>query len=202
MTQTLMTKLNKALLYQYIFYKNFYKFIFLHKPLCPRYQNYTIKIFGLYVCKSCFLLYSAFILTLILLIPKIKVVMFDKFFWIGFAGCVLTLLVTYPPIYSKFGRVTKDFIRFYDGIFLAAVFVVCFKFNLYIGFASILGFIIVRNIFNKKRTGDRVCKDCEHVESEETCVGYLEQKEALLKIEEEYSKIRMGQINKERKNYD
>jgi hypothetical protein len=115
---------------------------------------------------------------------------------------LLTLLVTYPPIYSKFGRVTKDFIRFYDGIFLAAVFVVCFKFNLYIGFSSILGFIIVRNIFNKKRTGDRVCKDCEHVESEETCVGYLEQKEALLKIEEEYSKIRMGQINKERKNYD
>jgi hypothetical protein len=112
------------------------------------------------------------------------------------------MIISYPPLYSKFRRITKDFIRFYDGVFMASGFVICFKINIYVGILSILGFLILRNIYNKKRTGDKICKDCEHLNNALTCEGYKEQKEALLKIEEEYSNIRMKQTFKERNNYD
>ncbi|MBQ8459459.1 hypothetical protein IJ541_05080 [bacterium] len=176
--------------------------MFLHKPLCPRYKDSTVKIFGWYVCRSCLLLYSGFILTLLLIIPKIKTIQFDKYFALWICGCILTLFMSYPPLYSKFRRITKDFVRFYDGIFLASVFVVCFKSNIYAGILSIFAFILLRNLYNKKRTGDRICKGCENLNQETTCVGYQKQKEALLKIEEEYSNIRMRQTFKERNNYD
>ena len=172
--------------------------MFLHKPLCERYRENTLKIFGIYICRSCLLLYSAFILTLMLIIPKIKTIQVDKYFVLWICGCMLTLIMSYPPLYSKFRRLAKDFIRFYDGIFLASLFVVCFKINIYAGIASLLAFIVIRNIYNKRRTGDRICKGCEHLNDNTTCLGYREQKEALLKIEEEYSNIRMKQTFKER----
>ncbi len=184
-----MTRLSKIILYYLIYFKHFYKFIFLHKPLCERYKNSTLNIFGLYICRSCLFLYLGFIISLLFLVTFIKSVHFDKFFLLGLCGCILTFGISYPPIYSKFQRVTKDFIRFYDGIFLAAMFVTCFKLNIYIGFGSIAGFLVLRHLYNKKRTGDRICKNCIELNKETTCPGYIEQKEALLKIEEEYSNI-------------
>ncbi len=82
--------------------------------------------------------------------------------------------------------------------FLAAFFVVSFKFNIYTGFGSILVFIILRTIYNKKRSGDRICKGCEKLVEGKTCEGYIKQKQALLDLEEEYSNIIMKQMNKER----
>ena len=130
----------------------------------------------------------------------IKTVHYDKFFLLGVCGCTLTFLVSYPPIYSKFKRVTKDFIRFYDGIFLAAIFVFAFKINIIIGFLSIIAFIIMKNIYNKKRSGNLVCKNCEKLIDGKTCEGYIKQKEALLKIDEEYSQIITKQMMKGEQN--
>ena len=196
MTQRLQTKLNNALLYQYVFYKHFYKFIFLHKPLCPKYKSHTIKIFDLYVCKSCLLLYSGFITTLCVLIPKIKNVYFSRDFFLAAFCSLIIFIATYPSVYSKLPKFTKNIVRFLDGVMIAGVFTICFKINLLTGLASILAFITIRNIYNKRRTGKKVCENCEYLGSNKTCVGYEKQKEALLKIEEEYSNIRMKQINK------
>lgn len=187
--QTLMTRLNKIILYYYIFYKHFYKFIFLHKPLCPKYKESTLKIFGLYICRSCLLLYSGFIISLILTTISVKTVYFDKYFFLGLCGCILTFGISYPAIYSRFSRITKDFIRFYDGIFLAAFIVMCFKISIIAGIVAIGSFIIMRNLYNKRRGGEKVCKDCDALIDGTTCIGYIQQKQALLKIEEEYSKI-------------
>lgn len=193
MIQTLRTKLNKTVLYHWLFYKNFYKFVFLHKPLCPRYEDHTIKIFGMYVCKSCLLLYSWFLITLCLLIPKVKYVYFDKYFILFCMGCLLTLLASYPSIYAKFRPLTKNFVRLYDGIFLAGTFFICFKIGIVAGIASIIGFILLRNLYNKRRKLRNLCKNCDQLQEGTTCVGYQKQKEALLKIDEEYSNIIMKQ---------
>lgn len=193
MIQISLTKLNRTILYYVLFYKNFYKFMFLHKPLCPRYKNNTIKIFGIYICKSCLLLYSGFVLTLCLLIPKVKSVYFDKYFLLFCFGLLLTLMASYPSIYSNFRPITKNFVRLYDGIFLAGIFFICFKINIYAGIMSILGFIFLKNIYNKKRKSRNLCKNCEQLQEGKTCIGYKEQKEALLKIDEEYSNIIMKQ---------
>ena len=146
MVRKFLIKLNKTLLYQILFYKHFYKFVFLHKPLCERYKDNTLQIFGLYVCRSCLLLYSGFLLALIITILGVKSVQFDKYFYLGCSGFILTFVLSYPTIYSKFRRITKDFIRFYDGIFLAVFFVVSFKLNLYVGFSSVAVFLIIKHI--------------------------------------------------------
>lgn len=201
MIKRLMTQLNKIILYYLLFFKYFYKFIFLHKPLCPKYKESTLKIFGLYICRSCLCLYTGFLISLTLLISSVKVVNFDKYFFLGLAGCILTFAVSYPSIYSKFRRITKDVIRFYDGIFLAAFFVICFKIHLYIGIGSLAFFILLRNTYNKKRDGSRICKDCNALIDGTTCIGYIQQKQALLKIEEEYSKIITDKLMRERKEF-
>jgi len=196
MTQTLLTKLNNALLYQMAFYKHFYKFMFLHKPLCPRYKNFSIKIGNMYFCRSCFLLYCGFFIALLQCIPGIKTIEFGRYFIIGLIGALTTLIASYPSVYSRFKRSTKDFIRFYDGIFLAIFLTVAFKINIYIGILAVISFIIVRNLYNRVRFKHNLCEGCEHLSNNKTCVGYIQQKEALLKIEEEYSNIRTKQILK------
>lgn len=196
MIQSLLTKLNKYFLYQIIFYKYFYKFIFLHKPLCPRYKDSTIILFGLYICRSCLLLYSGFLISMVLLLKMLYKVNFDIYLGLLFFGFILILILSYPPIYSKFNRLVKDFIRFFDGVFLAAMFVICFKINIFTGFLSLFVFWIIKYSYNKKRSGERICKDCKDLVDGTTCVGYKLQKETLLKIEEEYSNIRMkGEMN-------
>lgn len=201
MTQSLMTRLNNEVLYLYLFCKHFYKYFFLHKPLCERYKSHTLKICGLYVCRSCLLLYCGFLITLGLLIKLSPEIVFNKYFVLYICGLILTLLFTYPPIYSNFRRLSKDFIRFYDGIFIASGFYIAFKIKFMLGIFSILTFLIIKNYYNKKRTGERICKGCPQLIDGQTCEGYKQQKDALLKIEEEYSKIRTEQIlKKERKN--
>lgn len=201
MTQTLMTRLNNEVLYLYLFCKHFYKYFFLHKPLCEKYRQHTLKIFGLYVCRSCLLLYCGFFATLGFLMKLSPAIKFNKYLALYICGLILTLLVSYPPVYSKFRRLTKDFIRFYDGIFIAAGFYIAFRIKISLGIFSILTFLIIKNYYNKKRSGDRICKDCPQLIEGQTCEGYRQQKEALLKIEEEYSKIRTEQIiKKERTN--
>lgn len=202
MTQTLLTKLNKSLLYRIIFYKHFYKFIFLHKPLCEKYKEHTFKIFNLYVCRSCLFLYTGFFISLLLVSLSPKHITFNKYFILGVVGGILTFIISYPTIYKNFSRITKDFIRFYDGIFLAALFVICFKLNIIAGLLSILFFIILRHTYNKKRSGERICKDCPELIEGKTCSGYFEQKEALLKIEEEYSNIISAGLMKKRKDFN
>lgn len=203
MTLNLLNRFNKSLLYKFIFYKHFYKFIFLHKPLCEKYKEHTLKIFGLYVCKSCMLLYSGFLLAFILILSSSKSIEFNKYFFLGVAGGIFTFAVSYPPVYKNFSRLTKDFIRFYDGVFLAALFAVSFKINIFLGVVSIVAFIIMRNTYNKKRPGSRICKGCSELAENKTCSGYLLQKHALLKIDEEYSQIITERLMKERiLNYD
>jgi len=191
MKLSLMTRLNKEITYKIIFYKNFYKYLFLHKPLCDKFKNDTFKIFGLYICRSCFWLYLGFIISTISTISLIKTINYDKYFYIGLVGCIFTLIISYPTIYKNFGRITRDFVRFYDGIFIAAIFVLCFKINILIGFFSILAFVAIRNLYNKKRKSVDICQNCKELLENTTCSGYIKQKEALLKIEEEYSNIMM-----------
>lgn len=196
MNKILLNQFSKAILYKILFYKYFYKFIFLHKPLCKKYKDFTLKIFGLYICRSCFFLYTGFFITFILGIFALKEITFNKYFFLGLCGMLLTFLISYPPIYAKFSRITRDFIRFYDGIFLAIFFIVCFKLGIFVGLISICTFIIMKHIYNKRRSGKNICKNCQELQNGTTCEGYIQQKEALLKLEEEYSRIIMQWVNK------
>lgn len=196
MNKILLNNFSKSILYKILFYKHFYKFIFLHKPLCEKYKDFTLKIFGLYICRSCFFLYTGFIIAFVLGILSVKEITFNKYFILGLCGMFLTFLVSYPPIYANFSRISKDFIRFYDGIFLAIFFVICFKLGIIIGIISIIAFFIMKHIYNKRRSGKNICKNCEKLQSGTTCEGYIQQKEALLKLEEEYSNIIMQWVNR------
>lgn len=128
-------------------------------------------------------------------ILSVKSVHLNKYFYLWFSGLLLTTAMSYPPVYYKFSRLSKDFIRFYDGIFLASAFVLCFKIHWELGFLSIFAFIFVKNLYNLKRKGD-ACTGCPRLSEGTTCEGYILQKEALLKIDEEYSDIMTKQLLK------
>lgn len=195
--QMLQTRLSKALLYKYLFYKYYYKFLFLHKPLCDRYKNSTLKLFGLYVCRSCLFLYTGLIIGIFVVLTKVQSVVIDKYFWLGFSGAFLTLVVSHPYIYGKFSRVSRDFIRFYDGLFLGAVVCVSFKISINTGIAALVLFWLIKRIYNRKRSGEKICAGCSELKEGTTCSGYKEQKQAFLDLDEEYSNIIMTRKRKD-----
>ena len=92
---------------------------------------------------------------------------------------ILYHISTKKAIFHLLPKFTKNIVRFLDGVMIAGVFTICFKINLLTGLASILAFITIRNIYNKRRTGKKVCENCEYLGSNKTCVGYEKQKEAL-----------------------
>ncbi len=184
----LLTRLNKAILYRYLFYKHFYRFIFLHKPLCSKYKDNTFVLFNLYVCRSCLLFYTGFLLALITGLSFIKNIYFDFYFKIALSGLIFILIVSYPKIYSIFNRKIKDMIRLLNGCYLALVLVFCFKISTTAGVFSFLAFIMFKKIYNKERDGSRICRGCQKLENG-NCDGYIKQKQALLNIDEEYFKI-------------
>lgn len=199
--RTLLTKLNKSLIYRIIFYKHFYKFIFLHKPLCEKYRQNTLKVFNLYICKSCLLLYTGFFITIATIIQSQNYFALKKNSIIIASLGMFTFIISYPTFYKRFRRIIRDIIRFFDGIFLAIYFVFCFKIHIIIGLFSIIFFANIRNYYNRKRSGERICKDCFELMKGKTCIGYIQQKEALLKIEEEYSNIMSAKLMKKRKDF-
>ncbi len=189
MIKMLPIKLSKYLIYKYLFFKYFGKFLFLHKPLCQKYQKETIKAFGFYICRSCLFLYYGLALGFVPAVMQIKSVEFNKIFFIGLFGAFLTLLVSYPPFYKHFSRISRDFIRFYDGLFLGIFIALCFKLRINTGIAGIVLFLLVKKAFNKKRNPQTICAGCKELVSGKVCSGYIEQHKALLKIDEDYSNI-------------
>ena len=59
--------------------------------------------------------------------------------------------------------------------------------------------IILRNYYNKKRIKIDICSNCDAINSKKSCIGYQNQTQALLKIEEKLSNFI---INREVKYYD
>lgn len=201
MIQMLPTKLNKFLLCKYLYLKYFHKFIFLHKPLCKRFEDHTIKIFGFYVCKSCSLLYIGFLISLIFIYLS-QIFYFGIYTYILMFCTILTFILSAPKIYKNFNHTTKNFLRFFDGFFAGYVLISTFKLNILLGILSIICLFTLKHIYNKQRKARDLCKDCPQLNTGKTCDGYKLQNQALLKIDEEYSEIITESINKKGKNYD
>ena len=179
--------LKLAVLYKFYYLKNYFCFMFAHKPLCKKYEKDTLLLFNkIYFCRSCFCLYLGSIAGLLIGLFLIQVL--AEYYITLFSLTGLTILFSYPPVYKYFSRLTRDVMRFLAGFLSISTLIVVSKTNPVLCVGLVLSFIIIKHFYNKKRSSKYVCSGCNELNSNKACSGYRKQTDALLKLEENFSK--------------
>lgn len=175
------------ILYKFFYLKYYFPFMFAHKPLCQKYEKDTIFLFNkIYFCRSCFCLYLGSIAGLLFglfFIPNIF-----KYYVMLFLLTGLTILFSHPSIYKIFTRRMRDLMRFLAGFLGISTITVLAKINLVYLTVFVLILISVKHFYNKKRSGKYICSGCNELNGNRACSGYRKQTDALLKLEENFSK--------------
>lgn len=179
----------KYLKFKIYYFKYYYRFIFAHKPLCEKFKNDTLLLFHkLYVCRSCFYLYMGLFVTLLIsfycLMPNIinkNIILISSFIF-------TVLLFSKPSFYKNYSRLQRDVLRCSTGISMGLTLIILCKVNLQMGLFLLTALFIAKKIYSRERNIIDVCDCCNELSAGKTCSGYKKQIEALLILEENYSK--------------
>lgn len=187
------TKLFKSainyLKYKAYYFKYYHPFAFSHKPLCEKFEQDTIHLLNkIYVCRSCFLLYSSLFLTLSLAFYNHFINIIEQNIISVICFIFTVLLLTNPNLYKKYFRFQRDIMRSSNGIIIALTLIILAKVNFVIGIFLFTTLFLIKKLYNKTRSTKDICAGCAELSSEKTCAGYKKQVEALLILEENYSK--------------
>lgn len=167
---------------KFYYLKFFMPFIFVHKPLCTKYQKDTINFFSkIYVCRSCFLFYTGIFLS----------ILFYNFINMNIKFlAVLSLFViaaSHPVFYKNYSRFLRDLLRFLLGFAVSLLLIKLAFINIGYALALLCFCFIVKSIYNRFRKKNDLCRNCGKQYSRKACEGYSKQTQALLKIEEKVS---------------
>ncbi len=179
-----MNKLINTLNYYRYYLKYYGKFIFLHKPLCEKFQKDSFFIMNkFYFCRSCLFLYIGLLLSVLFLF-YIKTINLNYFM---LYSCFV-VIISYPKFYKKYSRYFRDFIRLNNGLMCGGLLVITYKYNPIYSLISLIFLFLIKHCYNKIRNKIDICEDCEELLKKQTCSGYILQKNALLDLEENYCK--------------
>lgn len=179
----------KLFKYKFYYLKYYYKFLFVHKPLCEAFRADTLFIFNkIYFCRSCFMLYLGFIFSFIS-----SFLFLTKKYLNGNAPILIIftlfiILTSNPNFYKNYTRKQRDVLRLSTGIIMGLIAAITIKFYFWGGIFAILCLLLCKKIYNKERKKVDICRNCPKLNTPEICDGYTMQKLALLDFEEFYSK--------------
>jgi hypothetical protein len=166
-----------------------------HKPLCEKFRRDALRLGRVYVCRSCFCVYTA--LSLTLLMGAALAVLRPDFFSPSiherlFAALIIgTLLLSSPPFYRRLPRLFRDITRGGLGTTLGLLFLLPFRGRLllFVGSAAIL--IAFWRYYFKLRANRRLeqCEGCPELEDgvDEVCSGYALHAKGARRFEESAS---------------
>ena len=185
----LFKSIKKDLKYKVYYYKYFYQFVFAHKPLCDKFRNDTILLLNkIYICRSCLFLYSGLFLTLSFAFNPFIFDIIAKNVILILCFVLSVLLITNPKLYKKYSRLKRDIIRFLNGVIIGLTLMILIQVNFITGIFLLATLFVTKKIYNKYRSFTDICAGCSELNTCKTCTGYKKQVEALLILEENYSK--------------
>ena len=160
--------------------------MFVHKPLCEKYVKDSISLLGIiYFCRSCFFLYLGALLGFAIGFG----VRLSSTILFALAICtIFVVIISYPPIYKYNSRLMRDIVRFLAGLLCACLTIYLFRVNLFFCAFEVLFLICIKELYNKKRNPDKICAGCKELGKNKACSGYRKQTDALLELEENFSK--------------
>lgn len=178
--------LKLSILYRLYYIKYYYPFWFLHKPLCEKYKNDSLLFFNkIYFCRSCFYLYFGAILGVAF---GLFVIVSSKALYGLLSVGLSVIALSYPPIYKHYSRIMRDALRFCTGFFSTSLMIFLLKVNWIYGIIFVLSLFGLKSVYNKKRNPAKVCEGCAELSKKSACSGYRKQTDALLELEENFSK--------------
>lgn len=171
-----------AFLYIFYYLKYFHNFMFAHKPLCERHIHDTVKVGNFYICRSCVFLYLGILVGSCIAL-SLKINFLSTIFML-----FVIIFVSAPKIYSNYSRKSRDFLRLLLGFFMSITFITSFRIGVLAFLGTVVAFHFIKKVMNSKRNPERFCKGCSKLGQNTACEGYKKQTQALLDMEEAFSK--------------
>lgn len=158
-------------------------FTFAHKPLCDHYQHDTVALGKYRICRSCTLVYSGFLGTLlcvVLLLPLTEIAG-----WLTLALIGATSILSYPPLYKTHSRLLRDLLRSSLGVSIALTLGLLASMQLEFGISAASALAGFWLIFGKLRqtTKRSKCQTCPEYSENQICSGYKRQSESIRNYE-------------------
>lgn len=181
-----------------VWWKHSWWFQFAHGPLCERFRTDVLRLGRWHICRSCTLLYSAIFITAATMVmvacPKMYMVA------IGYGFLVPLTIASYPSLYKKFPRWTRDIIRFGTGVTLAMLFGLFTTSWWWLGASTFAILYVLFQFFKfKRREVKRTeCDGCPELGGNHVCSGYHAQAESIRAysdcVEKELNKPEMFEL--------
>lgn len=183
--------------------KKTYSFNWAHKPLCEKYQEDTIKIKHIHLCRSCVFVYLGMLTSLALFTTFDNIASKDGYLLL----CTLfffTLSLSHPVVYKKLPRLLRDLLRYSLGFLILQTFFMALQGHFFLAACSCLLLSLFRLVYYQKRAQRKLekCYRCEEYSDSKVCSGYHRQTLLIREYEEEATEyiIQTGYIPKINKN--
>jgi hypothetical protein len=159
-------------------------FMFAHKPLCSHYQHDIFNLNGIYVCRSCTLVYTAIACSVIFgaAFPQLTL-------QYQLALPIIILLLTglsYPPLYKSHNRFIRDLLRTSLGLSIGFATILILLGSYTISLVSLAFLISLWFVFGqlRQKTKRFKCETCPELHASGICSGYQRQANSLQSYEQ------------------
>ena len=167
-------------------WKHCHAFRFAHKPLCPQFRSDLLHIRGIWLCRSCCLLWLGILLGNLLWLAVADTLP-PYFIAVYLAMLLFVSLPSLPVAYKSLPRLLRDMLRFGAGLLIAATPFVAIRLSLIAGLLGALYILLFRHFYlrSRRRRSNASCRDCPARNAEVVCEGFRLQTDCLRRYEEE-----------------
>ncbi len=176
-----------------------YSFLFAHKPLCSHFQEDTILVRGVYLCRSCVITYLGIIAGCI--ITPVAGMSAKSISLFLLVLLLVTLPLSHPAIYKKMPRSLRDILRFNLGVIISFSVLLPAYYHEFLFPLVVIGIsFIFWKFYYKKRSIRKIqfCEKCSEYQTEAICSGYQMQATLIREYEDKATefKYKTGYIPK------
>ena len=161
--------------------RHFYPYLWAHAPLCKPYRREILRLGPFFICRSCFLCFSGFLIGLggILIILTDVMEGYKIPWWILIVAFILALVLTRFHTMWVTSRFARDVSRFLLGscgsiLIMAPPIIGWWGFLFWPAFYPIISIVRTR----KNIKAEDKCKNCPDRSSERACPGFSRQVQA------------------------
>lgn len=149
--------------------KHFWAVRFSHAPLCTRFQESSVEIYGTHLCRSCLAVYSGILAAPPLLLADTRA--YSSLLFVFLLGSVLN---SFPNLHARRSRRQKDLGRFALGFSAALPLIFAFHGSLALALVS-LCILVGSNLWLRRWRSARAlraCDGCVELGSGSVCSGF------------------------------
>ncbi|MCK5581559.1 MAG: hypothetical protein KAJ18_09850 [Candidatus Omnitrophica bacterium] len=164
----------------WVWLKCFGPILFVHKPLCEKFQQDIVRVKNILLCRGCCFVWAGVFLFCFVLSYWVQVHMVIFLL----AGGVVVILSA-PKVYARFPRWGRDIIRLGLGVLMAFVGWLILK-QYYVsagGCVFVLLILRATYVLKSRQLSIQTCESCAEYRNMDICSGFAQKKEIMERYE-------------------